>query len=166
LLAHSPRAWMQEVHFFLVDHGGALVQGYVLSADEAASGRADVLIIDDEESHASLVSRIFRKNGYDVAVAHNAEDGLAKFEDRDFDLVITDIFMEGIGGIAGIDRIRASHPDVMIIAISAGYSDMSAQEALTTAQEVGADAVLPKPFALADLMVTVSGLLDNRRGGG
>ena len=31
LLAHSPRPWMQEVHFFLVDHGGALVQGYVLS---------------------------------------------------------------------------------------------------------------------------------------
>ena len=38
---------MQQLHFFLVDHGGALVQGYVLSAAEAASGRADVLIIDD-----------------------------------------------------------------------------------------------------------------------
>ncbi len=126
----------------------------------------NVLIIDDEVSHASLVSRIFRKNGYDVAVAHNAEDGLAKFEDRDFDLVITDIFMKGIGGIAGIDRIRASHPDVMIIAMSAGYSNMSAKEALTKAREVGADAVLPKPFALADLMVTVSRLLENRRGGG
>ncbi len=126
----------------------------------------NVLIIDDEESHASLVSRVFRKNGYDVAVADSAEDGLAEFEDRDFDLVITDIFMEGIGGIAGIGSIRASNPDVMIIAMSAGYSNMSAQEALTTAREVGADAVLPKPFALADLMVTVSGLLENRRGGG
>lgn len=126
----------------------------------------NVLVIDDEESHASLVSRVFRKNGYYVAIAHSAEEGLAKFEDQDFDLVITDIFMEGVGGIAGIDKIRASRPDVMIIAMSAGYSDMSAQKALTTAQEVGADAVLPKPFALASLMVTVSGLLENRRGGG
>ncbi len=123
----------------------------------------NVLIIDDEESHASLVSRVFRKNGYNVAVAHSAEDGLTMFEGRDFNLVITDIFMAGIGGIAGIGRIRASHPDVMIIAMSAGYSNMSAQQALATAQEVGADAVLPKPFALADLMVTVSGLLENRR---
>ncbi len=126
----------------------------------------NVLVIDDDEGHASLVSRVVVKNGYDVTVAHSAEDGIVKFGEQGFDLVITDIFMEGIGGIAGIDRIRASHPDVMIIAISAGYSDMSAQEALTTAQEVGADAVLPKPFALADLMITVSGLLDNRRGGG
>ncbi len=126
----------------------------------------NVLIIDDEESHASLVSRVFRKNGYEIAVVHSAEDGLAKFEGRDFDLVITDIFMEGIGGIAGIDRIRASRPDVMIIAMSAGYSKMSAKEALATAQKVGADAVLPKPFALADLMVTVSGLLENRQSGG
>ena len=53
LLAHSPRPWMQEVHFFLVDHGGALVQGYVLSADDAAAGRADVLIIDDTCSFLS-----------------------------------------------------------------------------------------------------------------
>ena len=126
----------------------------------------NALIIDDEEDHASLVSRVFRKNGFDVVVAHSAEEGLTKFEGRDFDLVITDIIMEGIGGIAGIDKIRASHPDVMIIAMSAGYSHMSAKEALTKAQEIGADAVLPKPFALADLMVTVSGLLGNRRGGG
>ncbi len=126
----------------------------------------NVLVIDDEKSHASLVSRVFKKNGYDVAVAHSAEDGLAQLEDGDFGLIITDIFMEGIGGIAGIEKIRASSPDVMIIAMSAGYSDMSAQEALATAKEVGADAVLPKPFALADLMVTVSGLLENRGGGG
>ena len=122
----------------------------------------NVLVIDDEESHASLVSRVFRKNGYDVAVARSAEDGIAKFEEQGFDLVITDIFMEGMGGIAGIGRIREAHPDVMIIAMSAGYSDMSAEKALTTAKEVGADAVLPKPFALADLMVTVSRLLDAR----
>jgi MinD-like ATPase involved in chromosome partitioning or flagellar assembly len=41
---------MQEVHFFLVDHGGALVRGYVMSADDATSERADVLIIDDTSS--------------------------------------------------------------------------------------------------------------------
>ncbi len=124
----------------------------------------NVLVIDDEESHASLVSRVFRKNGHDVAVAHSAEDGLAMFGSQGFDLVITDIFMEGIGGLKGIDRIRKAHPDVLIIAMSAGYSDMSAKAALNSAREIGADAVLPKPFALADLMVTVSRLLEARGG--
>jgi CheY-like chemotaxis protein len=125
----------------------------------------NVLVIDDEEAHASLVSRVFKKNGHDVAVVNSAEDGLANFKGGDFDLVITDIFMKGMGGIAGIDSIRASNPDVMIIAMSAGYSDMSAGEALAKAREVGADAVLPKPFPLADLMITVSGLLENRQSG-
>ncbi len=124
----------------------------------------NVLVIDDEESHASLVSRVFRKNGHDVAVVHSAEDGLAEFQDRSFDLVITDILMKGIGGIKGIDRIRDEHPDVPIIAMSAGYSEMSAEAALKAAHEIGADALLPKPFALADLMATVSKLLEARDG--
>ncbi len=124
----------------------------------------NVLVIDDEESHASLVSRVFRKNGHDVAVAHSAEDGLALFQDRSFDLVITDILMKGIGGLKGIDRIREAHPDILIIAMSAGYSDMSAAAALKAAREIGADALLPKPFALADLMATVSRLLEARDG--
>ena len=122
----------------------------------------NVLVIDDEESHASLVSRVVEKNGYDVTVVHSAEDGVAKFSGKSFDLVITDIFMEGIGGIAGIDAIRTAHPDVPIIAMSAGYSDMSAEAALSFARQVGADAVLPKPFALADLRETVSQLLKLR----
>lgn len=124
----------------------------------------NVLVIDDEESHASLVSRVFRKNGHDVAVAHSAEDGLAMFQDRSFDLVITDILMKGIGGIVGIDRIRETHPDTLIIAMSAAYSEMSAEAALKSAREIGADALLPKPFALADLMATVSRLLEARDG--
>ncbi len=124
----------------------------------------NVLVIDDEESHASLVSRVFRKNGHNVAVAHSAEDGIAEFQDRSFDLVITDILMKGIGGIKGIDRIREAHPDILIIAMSAGYSEMSAEAALKAAHEIGADALLPKPFALADLMATVSQLIEARDG--
>ncbi len=124
----------------------------------------NVLVIDDEESHASLVSRVFRKNGHDVAVAQSAEEGIAKFQNQSFDLVITDILMKGIGGIKGIDRIREAHPDILIIAMSAAYSNMSAEAALTSAHEIGADALLPKPFPLSDLMATVSRLLEARDG--
>jgi len=121
----------------------------------------NVLVIDDEESHASLVSRVITKNGYRVDVVHRAEDGLARFKDEHYDLVITDVFMAGIGGIAGINKMREVRPDILIIAMSAGYSDMSAEAALETAQEVGADAVLPKPFALSELREAVSTLLES-----
>jgi len=130
-----------------------------------AKTQLSVLVIDDEVSHASLISRVIAKNGHHVDVVHRAEDGLAKFRDRKFDLVITDVFMEGMGGIKAIAGIRQSWPDVSIIAVSAGFSDMSAEAALKTARDVGADAILPKPFPLADLRLTMARLLEGRHPG-
>ena len=126
----------------------------------------NVLVIDDEESHADLVSRVIIKANHHVDAVSSVEDALPKFEDRDYDLVITDIFMGGMGGLAGIGKIRELKPDILIIAMSAGYSDMSAAEALEKARQIGADAVLPKPFPLADLFIAVSHLLETRRPGG
>ena len=68
--------------------------------------------------------------------------------------------MAGMGGLAGIEKIRELQSDILIIAMSAGYSEMSAAEALEKAEEIGADAVLPKPFPIAELFMTVSSLLE------
>ncbi len=121
-----------------------------------------VLVIDDEETHADIVSRVIAKAGHRVDVAGSVEEALGGIENREYDLVITDIFMAGMGGLAGIEKIRQLQPAVMIIAMSAGYSDMSAAEALEKAGKIGADAVLPKPFRLTDLFITVSSLLEDR----
>ena len=125
----------------------------------------NVLVIDDEEAHASLLARVITKNGHRVDVVHRAEDGLAKFRDRAYDLVITDVFMSGMGGIEGIRKMREIRADISIIAISAGFSEMSAEAALEAAREVGADAILPKPFPLADLWTTTVRLLESRGAG-
>jgi DNA-binding response OmpR family regulator len=122
----------------------------------------DVLVIDDEEAHASLLARVITKNGHRVDVVHRAEDGLAKVRDRAYDLVITDVFMSGMGGIEGIKKMREVRADISIIAISAGFSEMSAEAALEAAREVGADAILPKPFPLADLRLTMTRLMESR----
>ncbi len=53
VLAHSPRGWAQELHFFLMDHGGAVVRGYVVSPDDALTERYDVLVVDDITSFLS-----------------------------------------------------------------------------------------------------------------
>ena len=125
----------------------------------------NVLVIDDEEAHASLLARVITKNGHRVDVVHRAEDGLAKFRDRGYDLVITDVFMSGMGGIEGIRKMREIRADISIIAISAGFSEMSAEAALEAAREVGADAILPKPFPLADLRTTMIRLMESRGSG-
>ncbi len=126
----------------------------------------NVLVIDDTESHASLVSRVVAKAGHRVEAVESVEDALKKFENNDYDLVITDIFLAGMSGLVGIEKIRKLSSDTKIIAMSAGYSDMSAEDALQTARKTGADAILPKPFPLADLREIVAKLLENRRTGG
>lgn len=128
-----------------------------------ATTQLSVLVIDDVESHAALIARVISKNGYHVDVVHRAEDGMAKFRERKYDLVITDVFMQGMGGIEGITSMRQARPEVPIIAVSAGFADMSAAAALQTAIKVGADAILPKPFPLAELRLAMIRLLERGR---
>ena len=126
----------------------------------------NVLVIDDTKSHASLVSRVVAKAGHRVEAVESVEEALKKFENENYDLVITDIFMAGMSGLVGIEKIRKLSSDIKIIAMSAGYSDIPAEDALKTARKIGADAILSKPFPLADLRETVAKLLENRRIGG
>jgi CheY-like chemotaxis protein len=86
---------------------------------------------------ALLISRVISKNGHQMDVVHRADDGLARFQERKYDLVITDVFMAGKSGIKGIIGMRQARPGIPIIAISAGFSNMSAKAALSTAREVG-----------------------------
>jgi MinD-like ATPase involved in chromosome partitioning or flagellar assembly len=79
VLAHSARGWAQDLHFFLMDHGGAVVRGYVMSGDDAIAESYDVLLIDDVTSFltrrlvGSLQGRGIKVVGvYDADDAHGA----------------------------------------------------------------------------------------------
>ncbi len=50
VLCHSTRSWAQDLHFFLMDHGGAVVRGYVMSGEDALAETYDVLLVDDVTS--------------------------------------------------------------------------------------------------------------------
>ena len=128
-----------------------------------ATTQLSVLVIDDVESYAALIARVITKVGYHVDIVNSGEDGLAMFQDRKYDLVITDVFMKGMGGINAIIAMRQARPEVPIIAVSAGFADMSAAAALQTAIKVGADAILPKPFPLAELRLAMIRLLERGR---
>jgi MinD-like ATPase involved in chromosome partitioning or flagellar assembly len=74
-LAHSTRGWAQELHFFLMDHGGAIVRGYVMSSDDVVAESYDVLIVDDVTSFLSyrLVSAL-RGRGVRVIGVYDESD--------------------------------------------------------------------------------------------
>lgn len=118
-----------------------------------------ILVIEDSPAMADIISYTLSQSGYQVVVSFNMEDALKNFENSIYDLIISDIFMEGMGGVEGIAQIRKLQPNARIIAISGGYSGISPEDALQAASKMGADTILPKPFELDALEQMVSDLL-------
>jgi len=108
----------------------------------------NVLVVEDDKHAIDIISRVLSREGFRVTMALNMEDALKDFARLDYALVITDIFMAGMGGIKGIQEMRRLRPEVKILATSAGYSDMTPDAALKAAERIGADAILAKPFSL------------------
>ena len=112
--------------------------------------RNRVFIIDDEELFRIMISEILEKWGYHTVTASSMEQVLS--QDTPVNLIIIDIFMPGMGGIEGIQRVREKWPDAKILSISAGWKSMDKKKALEAAEQVGADFILPKPFTEEDLL--------------
>ena len=108
---------------------------------------ANVLIVDDEETFARNAAKFLEKAGHSVQVAHTANDGLASFARDTPDILILDYRLPDLDGISVIGRIRAQDRNVVILMITGHGSIELAVEAM----KAGANDLLTKPVALADL---------------
>lgn len=115
-----------------------------------------LLIIDDNEEILASLKSFLSKKDYDVVSASNGLDALKLIEAAtdDFDLVITDLVMPNISGVAVTAIIKKQNQKMPVIAIT-GYGEQP--EAL--AKEVHADLVMEKPFKLDELESHISRLL-------
>ncbi len=121
--------------------------------------RASVLLIDDDEDLRRVTEHNLRRMGLEVAVAPAGEAGLTLFKGGDFDLVITDIQMPGMGGMEVIRQVKRQVPDCPVLVITAYGSVEGAVEAV----RLGAADYLEKPFSREVLQVRVERCLEVRR---
>jgi len=110
-----------------------------------------VLVIDDDRPMVNLIAAIVMSQGHQPTTSSDVETGLSGFRAGLYDLVISDIFMEGVGGIEGIRQIREIDPSIPIIAVSAGYNEMTPEKAVRAAEKIGADYGVAKPFTPEDM---------------
>ena len=91
-----------------------------------------LLIIEDEETLCESLKRVLVREGYAVDTFNSAEEAIEIFEERMYDLIITDIILPGITGIELLKRIKERFPDQIVIIMTAYASLETAVEALRT----------------------------------
>ncbi|HEY6005145.1 MAG TPA: sigma-54 dependent transcriptional regulator [Anaeromyxobacter sp.] len=109
-----------------------------------------ILIVDDEASMRHLLSAILKDRGYEPRAVSSAEDALKEIAAQDVDLVLTDVRMPGMGGLALVRELQRVAPQVLVVVMSAYGSHEAALEAM----KAGAYDYLSKPFK-ADEVVLV-----------
>ncbi|MBU4034258.1 MAG: response regulator [Proteobacteria bacterium] len=106
-----------------------------------------LLVVDDEPIVGKRLKQVFGKIGFEVETYTDSASALAAIKDKSFDIVVTDLKMEGIDGIEVLKRVRAMNPGTRVIIIT-GYASPDTAE---LAQKHGVFAFLAKPFRLDEL---------------
>jgi CheY-like chemotaxis protein len=119
-----------------------------------------VLVVDDEPDMLVNVVRILRRARYECVTAGSGEEAIAVFRRKRPDLILTDLRMQGMDGLALLRAVKQQLPPTPVVIFTAYASEATAQEALAA----GASAFLPKPFTRPQLLEAVRGALDH--GGG
>jgi len=118
-----------------------------------------VLIVDDDQSMAETLTKAMTRRGFVVTWKTSAADALTLLDEQDFDVVVTDLHMEGMNGFAFCERVTANRPDVPVVMITAFGSLDSAVSAI----RVGAYDFITKPFDVEALRITLSRAVQHRR---
>jgi len=79
-----------------------------------------ILFVDDHEVLARLSCEILEMHGYRAVSAFNAQDALRKFEQEDFDILVTDFRMDGMNGVELAQKIHEKSPSIPVIIVT-GY---------------------------------------------
>jgi DNA-binding response OmpR family regulator len=117
-----------------------------------------ICLIDDDVLLLDAIALGLRDAGYAVLTAPGAAAGLDLMQRGGADAIVTDMNMPGTSGAQLIAEARASWPDIPIIAIS-GSSAAEGESMLDAARRLGADALLQKPFRVAQLKAVLDQVL-------
>jgi len=122
----------------------------------SGSGHVAILVVDDEPDALFLFKVIFEREGYTVVQAAHGAEALELIQSHAVDLIVTDLMMPVMDGAQLIDRLRSDPGTsrIPIVLVSANPS-----------MDLGADAVLGKPFRPTDILRVVGELVESVRDG-
>src|SRR5580692_11857888 len=120
---------------------------------------ARVLVVDDETPVRTMVAAALERQGYSVELAGGGREALEALEMNTFNLVLTDIVMQDVNGIALLESIHALQPNLPVVMVTAVHDISVAIDSMRR----GAYDYLLKPFEQEQLLNTVERALNHRR---
>ncbi len=128
---------------------------------DAAAGRLRILVLDDEPIVCKRLKPTFEKMGYDVETFTDSTAALRRLRESVFDIVITDLKMEGADGIQVLMGAKESCAATKVIVIT-GFAT---QETARESQRRGAIEFIAKPFKISDIAACVKRIEEQRQQG-
>jgi len=124
----------------------------------ALGGKQRVLVVDDEEPIRGMLAHYLERQGYDTSAAGDGSQALELLGRSQFDLVLSDVRMPGMDGLALLGEIVRRHPDTGVLMLT-GCEDVGMAVA---AMKAGALDYVLKPFRLDEVGASVRGALERR----
>src|SRR5881397_775172 len=118
-----------------------------------------VLVVDDERSMRELLAIMLKQAGHDVTLAEGGEQAVEVLKSESFDLVITDLRMRKVDGLAVLRATKEHSPHTVMLVVTAFASTETAVEAM----KLGAYDYITKPFKLDEIKLIVANALERKR---
>jgi len=131
---------------------------YLAVKNLKATQRPRILIVDDEEIARKNLTHFLAKEDYSVVTSSNGEEALRMLDSADFDVILTDLKMEKVGGMEILRRSTMKYPYVEVVMMTGYASVDNAVEAM----KEGAFHYLAKPLVLDDVRMIVRQALDKK----
>lgn len=112
----------------------------------------DVLVVDDDPLILTVVDLMVRHVGHTVRTASDANAALDVLADSPADVIVSDIRMPGMDGLALARLVRKDYPQIPIILMTGYLSEYSSG----SASEIGVDGILKKPFKSTELIAAIT----------
>ena len=122
------------------------------NSDDLSAIAISVLIVDDDDAHAQAVADSLRRINCDCTIANTGQRGIELIEGENFDIIITDLRMQEVDGLAVLNKARQELPEAEVIVLTGHSSVHSA----VTAMQGGAYTYLTKPLDVQELRNTVN----------
>ncbi len=118
-----------------------------------------VLVVDDDAPHAEAVAESLERVGYECVVATSGRDALRMIEEQTFDIIVTDLIMDGVGGLEVLAKAKRELPDAEVVILT-GHSTI---KTAVTAMQAGATTYLTKPLDIGELRTVADKVSQSQR---